>query len=261
MTSHVYQGKVRQHDINMVAALSTFFLPITSNMAPKPTIKPSPSKLTNIMAKKGKDVRPVVSSDDSSDDEPKIKTKTKSKGKKTVVLSSSEDSSDDEPKKKTKTKAKKSKAKKVESSSEDSSDDEPEPKKKTKGKKTVQSSSEEDSDDDGVPLDDVKLKTSTTAPIVVSNDMTKVADGLLAIALQMAVSNENNAKVLALLGVVLSKMEERAEKANIMHHLHDAHDTYGAGVHDVEADLIRDAGKIASVDNFIKEDDEVDETQ
>lgn len=190
-----------------IATLSTFFLSIPA-MSSRSTKKSASSTGTNILAKRGKPVESLK------------------KSKKNIQLSDSESSSsesesessssesDPKPLKKSKSKSKSKSDKRIES---------PKKSKKSKSDKRVELSSAEDSSDDsGVPLETIHEKSTVAIPKIadVNTDaISKVADGLLAIANEMAVTNEANAAILALLTSFITKLDERERINEMQQHI------------------------------------------
>lgn len=228
-----------------IAALSTFFLPHPNvTMSSKSTKKSNPVKNADLFVKK-------------------IAAAKKETPKKTV------------------TKKKRAVTSSEESSSESSSEDEPpkKSKKKVKSKKVVSSSSEsssEDSSEDEIVVETIPKKET------ISNysDISKLNDGLLAIAAQFAEANANQTKILELLAGLFTKMEVRnAEKETDDDLLATIDDVVTRGesivignngddavVHHFESigHLRQDSGRLADKSNFTKaidnlrDDDEVD---
>jgi len=226
-----------------IAALSTFFLPHPNvTMSSKSTKKSNPVKNADLFVKK------IAA---AKKETPK---KTATKKKRAVTSSeesSSESSSEDEPPKKSK---KKVKSKKVVSSSESSS---------------------EDSSEDEIVVETIPKKETISN----HSDISKLNDGLLAIAAQFAEANANQTKILELLAGLFTKMEVRnAEKETDDDLLATIDDVVTRGesivignngddvvVHHFESigHLRQDSGRLANKSNFTKaidnrDDDEVD---
>lgn len=164
-----------------ILALSTFFLPHPNiTMSSKSTKKPTAGKNADLFGKKS-----AVAKKEA----PK---KTAAKKKRAVSSSdesSEESSSEDEPPKKSKKKVAGKKPKKVVSSSSESSS--------------------EESSEDEIVVENIPKKEI----IATQSDISKLNEGLLAIAAQFAEANANQTKILELLAGLFAKMEVRdAEK-------------------------------------------------
>ncbi len=184
--------------------------------------------------------------------------KTAAKKKRAVSSSdessSEESSSEDEPPKKSKKKVAGKKSKKVVSSSESSS---------------------EESSEDEIVVENIPKKEI----IATQSDISKLNEGLLAIAAQFAEANANQTKILELLAGLFAKMEVRdAEKEADDDLLATIDDVVARGeaivignkgddvvVHHFESigHLRQDSGQLADKANFAKvienlQDDEVD---
>lgn len=158
-------------------ALSSFFRPI-GIMAPKLTKK--------------SEIKPVKTKAVPKKETPKKTTK------KPKRVETSEESSDES-----------------DSSDESSSEDEP-PRRKakeTKGKAKKIESSESDSDD-GITVETVIPKKSALP--VYPEAFDKIASGLVSIAEQLVISNQANAKILAVMATLLERMEIREQKDEIV---------------------------------------------
>lgn len=246
--------KVNQLVEEEVAALSTFFLSsaITNpKMSSRSATKKSfATKSTNILAKKSKAV--VDSSSESSSDEEvarkskkgkkDAKGKSKSKSKAVVESSSSSESSEEE------------------SSNESSSEDEEPPKrskKDAKGKsksksKKLKAPLIEESDDEGIPLNTVPNPNSVAGSAPPKLDpVTVVADGLFALAKQMAAANDANTKILEMLTQLLIKMEERDKRDEMLRDLHNARDEEEMD-EEAEVELTHNVANLSSSTNFTK---------
>ena len=210
----------------IVDALSSFFF----TMAPKSTIKRSTvaSKSTNILAKGGKVEKKskkveTSSESESSDEEPQPpKKKSSKKSKKVPVVSSSS------------------------SSSESESESEPEPPKSKKGKgkkveKVVPPSDDESEDDCEIPLHAIPKRVAVAGTPV--DNSVGLGEGLLAIAEQMAIANQNNARMMELIVALMTKLEQREEKEEVVKHLR------------VESgeELVEAFGPLTGPENFVKD--------
>lgn len=248
--STVSGQKVSSSSDENVAALSTFFFS-NLNMAPKSTSRSSTTKpptniLVNVKAstkgRRSREVAPPSASESESDSDSDSESESESESEVEVVPVP-------EPPKKKKSKGKKPKEPEVV---------EP-PKAKTK--KVVAAVSESESEDDAIPLEETpkkKVAPVDVVPVVGTNDMlAKLGDGLWAIASQMAVANEANAKILSLLADIVTKMEERDETERVIHLLKIAQEVANNG-----KTLGDDVGELATFENFTKdeEEDEVETT-
>ena len=230
-----------------IAALSTFFLPHPNViMSSKSTKKSNPLKNADLFVKK------IAAT--------KKETPKKTATKKKHVVTSSEESS----------------------SEESSSEDEPpkKSKKKVKSKRPVSSSesSSEESSEDEIVVETIPKKETIGGH---SDDISKLNEGLLAIAAQFAEANANQTKILELLAGLFTKMEVRsAEKETNDDLLATIDDVVLRGesivignngddavIHHFESigHLRQDSGRLANKSNFTKvidnlrdDDDEVD---
>jgi hypothetical protein len=165
------------------------------------------------------------------------------------------------------------KSKKVVSSSDDSSDSssessEDEPPKKIKKKdvkkskkKVVLSSEDSSSEDEEIVVE--AIKELPPAP----DGLLKIGEGLLAIAQQLAASNERQTKLIDLLTNVMAKLDARDHKNEVVSDLLETIDdavvrgeviVIGNGEstpHHFEniGHLRKESGKLASQSNFVKE--------
>lgn len=173
-----------------IVSLSTFFYP-------KMSTKSSKKSTTSILNRK-------------------LVAPAKGKSKSKPISSSESDSSSDSDSSGSESSEPIKKAKSHKSSKSKSSKSEPIKRSKSKSSKKVESSSSE-SDDDGIALENLPEQTLKIGEEVLS----RLADGLLEIANQMSIANDNNAKIIASFATLLLKFEEREQRNEMRQHIKD----------------------------------------